>query len=383
MGAEEDGVPRMVKTPWEDEAIPMSQAAELGTERVIREHCTIALVVTTDGTVTDIPRESYMDAERRAITDLQATGKPFIVIVNSRDPQGQAARDTAASLQSEFGITAAIADCQSLDSTDIAALLHDLLCAFPMQELRVTMPRWMDALEPEHPVKGKVLACLKECAEQITTLSSAAEILARVGEMEDVSDFSVDRVDPAVGAVCCTVRFPDALYYSVLSARTGMEIRSDADLLAILTELAAVKVEYDKISDALAAARATGYGIVMPTAEEMTLQTPEVIRKGGAFGVKLKAGAPSIHMIRVDVDTQINPMVGDEQQSKDLIAHLSGEDPEKLWQSNIFGKSVYELIQDGLSAKLTRTPEEVRTKFRGSLCRIVNDGAAGLICIIL
>ena len=201
--------------------------------------------------------------------------------------------------------------------------------------------------------------------------------------MEQVQEMTLKGIDLGTGTVSCVIRFPEALFYEILSARAGMSIKTDAELLSLLTELSAVKQEYDKISDALSSVRATGYGVVMPTAEEMTLQAPELLRKNGAFGVKLKAGAPSIHMIRVDIDTEISPMVGGEKQSQDLITYLSGEDPDKLWESNIFGKSVYELIREGLTAKVIRMPEDVRAKFRGSLCRIVNEGATGLICLIL
>ena len=327
-GQFEEDLPRMVTTPWFDHEIPMTEAAELGTKKVMEGHCSIGIVVTTDGTITEIPREDYVQAEKRAITDMQKTGKPFLVIVNSRNPAGEAAGAVKAYLQNTFGLEPIVADCQALDAEGIGKLMKALLYTFPMSELRVHLPRWMDALEPEHPVKA-------------------------------------------------------ALFYEILSARAGMPIRSDAQLLQLLTELSRVKQEYDKISDALSAVRATGYGVVMPAAEEMKLETPEIIRKGGAYGVKLKAGAPSIHMVRVDIDTEINPMVGDEKQSQDLVNSLMGEDPEKLWQSNIFGKSVYDLIQEGLTTKLLGMPEEVRGKFRGTLTRIVNEGATGLICLIL
>lgn len=383
VGAEEDGVPRMVTTPWFDYEIPMTEAAELGTRKVMEEHCSIGLVVTTDGSVTDIPRSDYVSAERRAIGDMLATGKPFLVIVNSRNPSGEAAQAVKESIMREFGLTPVIADCQALDTEDICELLQQLLYAFPMQELRVYLPRWMDALEPEHPVKAALYDALLQRAGEISSLGQAEVTLAQLQEMEQVLDFRIRSVDLARGCVDCALGFPETLFYEILSSKAGIPIESDAQLLALLTELSAIKQEYDKISDALSSVKATGYGIVMPTAEEMTLQTPEVVRKGGAFGVKLKAGAPSIHMIRVDIDTEISPMVGGEQQSQDLISYLSDEDPNKLWQSNIFGKSVYELIQEGLTTKLVRTPDDVRAKFRGSLTRIVNDGATGLICLIL
>ena len=382
-GAYEDGTPRMVTTPWFDHEIPMTEAAELGTKKVMQEHCSIGLVVTTDGTVTDIPRADYVAAEARAIEDMKATGKPFLVIVNSREPGSEAADRVRGYLKNRFSVDAAVTDAQALDSGGITDLLRELLYAFPMQELRVYLPRWMDALEPEHPIKAPLYEALLECAEQIGTLGQARGILPGLRELEKSPDVSIRCIDLATGSVDCALGFPDSLFYEILSQRSGMEIQNDAQLIALLTELSQVKQEYDKISDALSAVKATGYGVVMPTAEEMTLQTPELLRKGGAYGVKLKAGAPSIHMIRVDIDTEINPMVGDEQQSQDLIQKLSRQDTQDLWNSNIFGKSVYELIQEGLNTKLIRTPEEVRSKFRGSLTRIVNEGASGLICLIL
>ena len=383
VGAEEDGVPRMVTTPWFDHEIPMTEAAELGTQKVMQEHCTMGLVVTTDGTVTDIPRGDYVDAEGRAITDMQATGKPFLVVINSREPEGEAARAVREQIKHQFGVDAVIADCQILDSQRIAALLQKLLYAFPMQELRVYLPRWMDALEPEHPVKSALYRALLERAEQITALGQAEATLSSLRELEQVLDFSIRSVDLASGTVSCALGFPEALFYEILSSRAGLPIENDAQLLELLGEFRSVKAEYDRIADALSSVNATGYGIVMPDAGQMTLQKPELVQKGGAFGVKLRAGAPSIHMIRVDIDTEINPMVGGQQQSQELIQYLSSEDPDTLWESNIFGKSVYELIREGLNSKLLRTPEDVRAKFRGSLTRIVNEGANGLVCLIL
>ena len=241
----------------------------------------------------------------------------------------------------------------------------------------------MDALEAVHPVKSALYQALVQMMESCSRLAQAEEALQSLADLEHVLEVHLKHTDLATGTVACSFSFPESLFYEILSVRAGTPIENQAQLLKLLTELSAIREEYSKIADALASVKATGYGIVMPTAEEMTMQTPEVVRKGGAFGVKLKAGAPSIHMIRVDVDTEISPMVGGEQQSQDLISYLTGEDPDKLWQSNIFGKSVYALIQEGLTGKLLRTPEDVRAKFRGSLTKIVNEGATGLICLIL
>ena len=383
MGAMEDGVPRMVTTPWFDYEIPMTDAAELGTKKVMQEHCTIGLVVTTDGSITDIPRTDYVEAEKRAILDMQQTGKPYLVLINSQNPDSAEAKAVQDYIRETFGTEAMIADCQALNSDDVSDLLKQIVYSFPMQTLSVHLPRWMDALENDHPIKARLYQALTDQFGKIHTLSQADSVLSELRYLDGVQDYAMRSIDPATGNVYCTITFPEALFYEILSLKTGMEIEDDGQLLSILTELSKTKAEYDKIADALSSVNATGYGIVMPTAEQMTLQTPEVVRKGGAYGVKLKAGAPSIHMIRVDIDTEISPMVGGEQQSQELISYLSSEDPEKLWQSNIFGKSVYTLIQEGLTGKLVRTPDEVRDKIRGTLSRIVNDGANGLICLIL
>jgi len=383
VGAEEDGKPRMVTTPWFDQEIPMTEAAELGTKKVMEEHSTIGIVVTTDGSITDIPRQEYVQAERRAIRDMQATGKPFLVIINTRNPAGAEAKAVQDQLRAEFGTEGVIADCQSLNTDQICDMLRALLYNFKMKELRVFMPGWVQALEMNHPVKKAVFDGLLACSEKIGNLAMAAQSLEQMKEVEQVQDVHIRDVDISTGVVSCVIGFPEQLFYEILSGKAGMKIENDGALLNLLEELGRIKGEYDRISDALSAVQATGYGVVMPSADQMKLEPPEIVRKGSAYGVKLKAGAPSVHMIRVDLDTQISPMVGDEKQSRDLIGYLTGEEPEKLWQSNIFGKSVYDLIQEGLNAKLLQMGDEVRTKFRGTLTRIVNDGANGLICLIL
>ena len=383
VGAQEDGVARMVTTPWYDHEIPMTEAAELGTKKVMQEHCSVGLVVTTDGTVTDIPREDYTGAEARAIEDMQKTGKPYLVVVNSREPEGEKAKETAAHIAEAFGVEPVVVDAQSMDTGDIADLLGQLLYAFPMQELHIHLPRWVSGLAADHPVKKSVYEALLRQASEIQTLSQASAALAPIGDLEPVTDFSIQRIDPGTGTVICTIRFPQALFYEILSATAGIPVGDDGELVQLLTELSRIKQEYDQISEALVSVNATGYGIVMPTADQLTLEQPELLRKNGAFGVKLRAGAPSIHLIRVDIDTQLSPIVGNEQQSQELIRYLSGEEPDKLWQSNIFGKSVYEMVQDGIRTKLLGMPQEVREKFRGTLTRIVNEGANGLFCLIV
>ena len=383
VGAQEDGVPRMVSTPWSDTPIPMTEAAELGTKKVMEDHCAIGLVVTTDGSVTDIPREEYVEAEGRAIRDMQATGKPFLVIVNTRDPGSEESDKVQNLLRERYGVESVAADCQALDTAGIGQLLEQLLYSFPLREVRVFLPRWLDALESDHPVKAALYPALQEYAQAVGTLAQAELTMGKLKDLEDVLDVRLRGVDLGTGTVSCEIQLKEQLFYDILSSKAGQTIENDAQLLSLLTELSRIQKEYDRISDALASVQATGYGIVMPTPQETRLEKPEVVRKGGAYGVKLKAQAPSIHMLRVDVDTEVSPMVGGEQQSQDLISYLSEEDPDRLWQSNLFGKSLGTMIQEGLTGKLLRTPEEVRAKFRGSLCRVINEGANGLICLIL
>lgn len=383
VGADEDGVPRMVSTPWSEAPISMSEAAELGTKKVMEEHCTIGLVVTTDGSITDIPRQDYEEAEGRAIRDMQATGKPFLVVVNTCNPGSGESGAVQDLLRSRYGVESVAADCQALDSGGILQLLEQLLYSFPLQEVRVYLPRWLDALEPDHAVKAAIYKALLQQANEIQTLAQTEPSFSKLKELENVMDMRIRSVDLSTGCVSCSLELDNKLFYHILSTRAGQTIESDAQLLQLLTEFSQAKREYDRIAEALSSVEATGYGIVMPTIQDAQLEKPEVVKKGGAYGVKLKAQAPSIHMIRVDVNTQISPMVGGEQQSQDLIGYLSNEEPDRLWDSNIFGKSLGTMVQEGLTAKLLRTPDDVREKFRNSLSRVINEGANGLICLIL
>ena len=386
MGAQEDGQPRMVTTPWFDYEIPLTQAAELGTKKVMEDHSTIGLVITTDGTVTDIPREDYLQAEDRAIRDMQATGKPFLVLVNSTDPQGAAAQSLCEQLRQDYGVSARAVNCLQLSAQELSGVLMGLLEEFPMRELRVFLPRWLDALEVTHPLKQQLFEALRQDCEAIASMRDARDCLEKLKELDSVSDCTVPDLDLGAGVVVCRLTCPEALFYQVLGEQSGFAITGDGDLLRLLRDLADVKRDYDKVAAALEQVRATGYGVVLPAPEEMTLQAPEIIRKGGSYGVKMKAAAPSIHMLRADIETEISPIVGDEKQSETLLAYLLSEfegNTEKLWESNIFGKSLFELVSEGLNTKLTRMPEEARFKLRDTLQRIINEGSGGLICIIL
>lgn len=386
IGATENGQPRMVTTPWFEDEIPMTDAAELGTKKVMQEHSTVGVVVTTDGTVTDIPRSDYIAAEERAIRDMQATGKPFVVVVNSAAPNSAEAHALRDYIARTYGVCAVTADCQGMHEGELKELLRELLYAFPMREMRVFLPAWVQALEIDSPLKAALYEALRRNAEAITRLAEAEPAIARVAELEQVCGYRVSAVDLGTGTVSCELDFNEGLFYQILGQRTGFEIENDGQLLSLLTSLAAMKKQYDKISAALEEVKATGYGIVMPTAEELKMETPEIVKKGSAYGVKLKASAPSIHMMRADIHTEISPMVGDEQQSEDLVKYLLGEyegNTERLWDSNIFGKSVFELVNEGLTTKLRRMPDEARYKLKDALTKIINEGANGLICILL
>lgn len=386
IGATENGQPRMVTTPWFENEIPMTDAAELGTKKVMQEHSTVGIVVTTDGTVTDIPRSDYIAAEERAIRDMQATGKPFIVVVNSAAPNSPDARALRDYIAATYGVSAMTADCQGMHEGELRGLLGELLSAFPMREMRVFLPAWVQALEIDSPLKAALYESLRRNAEEISRIAEAEPAVAKVAELEQVCGYRVTEIDLGTGTVSCELDFNEGLFYQILGQRTGFAIENDGQLLSLLTSLAAMKKQYDKISAALEEVRATGYGIVMPTAEEMHMETPEIVKKGSAYGVKLKASAPSIHMLRADIHTEISPMVGDEQQSEDLVKYLLGEyegDTDRLWDSNIFGKSVFELVNEGLTTKLRRMPDEARYKLKDALTKIINEGANGLICLLL
>ncbi len=386
IGATEDGQPRMVTTPWFDREIPMTEAAELGTKKVMEEHSTIGIVVTTDGTITDIPRSDYIAAEQRAISDMQATGKPFVVLINSAAPKGSQAQTLREYIEQTYNVCAMAVDCQSMHEAELKELLSKLLYAFPMQEMQVYLPAWVQALELDNPLKAALYESMRRNASAISRLAEAEVAIQRICQMEQICGYHIRSVDLGRGLVSCELEFNEGLFYQILGERTGFRIENDGQLLQLLAALAEMKRQYDKISAALDEVRATGYGIVMPTAEEMHMEVPEIVRKGSAYGVKLRASAPSIHMMRADIQTEISPMVGDEQQSEELVKYLLGEyegNTEKLWESNIFGKSVFELVNEGLSGKLKRMPEDARYKLKDALTKIINEGANGLICLLL
>lgn len=386
IGGSEDGKPRMVTTPWLDHEIPMTDAAELGTQKVMEEHSTVGVVITTDGTITDIDREDYVSSEQRAIEDMQKTGKPFVVIVNSAAPQESAAHEIKLQLEQTYGVKCICADCQSMGEQEIGELLSAILYEFPLRELQVFLPAWICALETAHPLKSGLYTALRERIADVSRLMQTEPAIREVAVQQGLSGCRIRQIDPGKGVVLAELQFPENLFYTVLGEKSGLEIKNDADLIRYLEELSKIKREYDRMKTALAEVEASGYGIVMPEAEDMELDVPEIVKKGSSYGVKLRAKADAVHMIKCAIRTEICPMVGDEQQSSDLVEYLMKEyegSPEKLWQSNIFGKSVYELVNDGLTSKLKRMPDTARIKMRDTIGRIINEGCNGLICIIL
>ncbi|MBP3493481.1 MAG: stage IV sporulation protein A [Oscillospiraceae bacterium] len=386
VGQYEDLSPRMVMTPWYDYEIPMVEAAEIGTRKVIAEHSTVGIVVTTDGTVTDIPREDYQEAEERVIRELQEIGKPFVVLVNSAQPAGARCRAIADEIERRYQVKCLCVNCLEMEEDEMLQLLRQLLYEFPLQELQLFFPPWVDALPAEHPIKSGLYSTVAEQSKKLCHIRDLEACLAQIKTDEHVGEIQIREMDLGVGIACVEVSVPRALFYATLSQQSGLQIGDDGDLLELLTQLSAMKKEYDKVAPALQEARESGYGIVMPCVEELDLEDPEIVRQGGRYGVRMKASAPSIHMIRADIATTVSPIVGNEKQSEDMVNYLLQEfegDTSKIWQSNIFGRSFHEIVGDDLQAKLKRMPEDSRKKLREALERIINEGSGGLICIIL
>ena len=386
IGQFEDDAPRMVTTPWFDHEISMTEAAEAGTRKVIAEHSTIGIVVTTDGTVSDIPREDYLEAEERVIRELQELGKPFIVLLNSANPGGDRAVAIARDISSRYGVNCVPVNCLELSEDAVTGILKGVLYEFPMQELDFFLPPWVDALPAEHPIKAGLYEAIRQSAGDLRHIREVEGVAAALGGDERVQEASIPSIDLGTGVAVIRLTLPRQLFYQTLSEQSGFTVADDGDLMSLLTQLSGIKREYDKVSGALRDVRETGYGIVVPGIEELQLEEPEIMRQGGRYGVRLRASAPSIHMIRADIETAVSPIVGNEKQSEDMVNYLLQEfegDTRRIWQSNIFGRSFYELVNDDLQTKLKRMPEDAQKKLQETLSRIINEGSGGLICIIL
>lgn len=385
-GQNEGGEPRMVTTPWFPHEIPMKEAAEVGTRKVIAEHSTIGIVITTDGSITDIPRSSYVPAEERVIGELREIGKPFIVLLNSVNPNNEGTKELAGKLTEKYGVNCVPVNCMQLDESAVTGILRAVLYEFPMRELDVFLPPWVDALDGDHPLKTALFTAIRESAGGLDKIRGIDGAVEKMNGRDNISNAKVEMIDLGTGVATARIELPHELFYQTLADRSGFSVADDGDLMSLMTELAKVKKEYDKVKTALADVREKGYGIVVPTIDELTLEEPEIVKQGGRYGVRLKASAPSIHMIRADIKTSVSPVIGNEKQSEQMMDYLLEEfqsDTSKIWQSNIFGRSFNELVSEDLQTKLKHMPDDAQHKLQETLQRIINEGSGGLICIIL
>lgn len=384
IGHIENGAPRMVMTPWSDEAIPFEAAARIGTDKVIREHSTIGLVVTTDGSVTDLSRESYIDAEKEVIDELRAIGKPFVIVLNSADPQNEESVKLAYELEERYGVPVALVNCMMLTEDDITRILEMILFEFPLKELRFETPSWFSVLPEDHELRSRVSELILKNAKGLKRVGEVRAAFARLED--DVISPRLEAISLGDGTATIKLSADSTMFFKALGEMTGFGIEDERSLAEVLKELAVTKSKYDKFKTALEQVESTGYGVVSPTVDDLTLEEPVIVKQAGGYGVKLRASAPSIHMIRANIETEVSPMVGTAQQSEELVRFLLDEfeeDPKKIWGSNMFGKSLYDLVGEGLNTKLSHMPEEVQTKLARTLQRIINEGSGGLICILL
>ncbi len=381
-----ESAPRMVKTPWFDEEIPFMKAAEIGTKKVIDEHSTIGIVVTTDGSITDIARNSYIDAEERVISELKKIGKPFVIVYNTKRPYDAQVLEETSRLSREYDAPVMPMDIAQMKVDDINALLEKVLYEFPLNEIQFSLPKWAEVLDNSHWLKKQWVDAIKEYIYPLDNIRQLKEALEKFKELDFVKNIYLERIQLGEGVVKVDVNTTDDLFYRILSETTGMTISGDHELMALIKELADTKREYDKVAYALNEVKEKGYGVVAPVFEELELEEPEIVKQGSRFGVKLKASAPSYHIIRADIQTEVSPIVGTEKQSEELIGYLLSEfetDTSKIWESNIFGKSLHELVNEGLQNKLYRMPEDAQSKLQETLEKIINEGNGGLICILL
>lgn len=386
LGYVEGDQPRMVKTPWYDHEIPFNMAAEIGTRKVISEHSTIGLVVTTDGSISDIAREEYEEAEERVVNELKEINKPFIILLNCTYPNTNNAAALAENLMEKYSVPVIPVNCLDLTEEEIRQILAQVLFEFPVKEISVDLPRWISNLTPDHWLRSKVYASVQASAAKVTHIRDVNRLVKELCGCEYIENARIAEMNLASGSARISVTMQQELFYKVLTESTGLEIANEQELMGCITQLSQIKGKYERIRGALEEVEATGYGIVMPTLEELTLEEPEIVKQGGRYGVKLKASAPSIHMMRANITTEVAPIVGSESQSEELVMYLLKEfeeNPSQIWESNIFGKSLHELVNEGLHNKLYRMPSEARLKLQETIEKVINEGCSGLICIIL
>ena len=385
-GLTEGGEARMVRTPWFDHDIPFEAAAEAGTRRVIREHATAGVVVTTDGSVVDLPRSAYEAAEARVIGELKALGKPFIVVLNSLAPESMEARQLASALSGRYGVPVRPADVLNLDSEGLNRLLEAMLFEFPIREVRIQTPAWLTALQEDHWLGASVLEAIRGAAAGMRRVRDHERLRAALNASEYVESAEPAAINLNDGTLDYRLQLKDGLFYRVLGEASGQEIEGEAHLFELMKQLVAAKREYDRVAQALDSVRRTGYGVVSPSLEELELMEPELVKQGAHYGVRMKAVAPSLHMLRVDIQTEVNPIVGSQKQSEELARHLKQEfeaDRAGIWDTEIFGKTLNDLVREGVDGKLARLPEDARDKLREALQKILNEGTGGMICILL
>ena len=386
LGHMEGDVPRMVKTPWSDTEIPFEVAAEMGTKKVITEHSTIGILVTTDGSITEIPRDDYIQAEERVVAELKELNKPFVIVLNTSEPYSQETRNLAEELQEKYKVTVIPTDCTNLSYEDVNEIFGKILYEFPIERVNINFPGWVEGLNDEHELKTKLYSQIKESFKDTKAIKDINNSINKIKHTDIIQNTTISEINLGSGCVGINIILNENLFYKVLTEITGVEVENEADLFTTISNLAVIKKEYDKVEVALQEVKQKGYGIVTPSMEELILDEPEMVKQGSRFGVKLRAKAPSIHMIRADIETEVSPIVGSEKQSEELVNYLLSEfenDPIKIWESNIFGKNLHELVNEGLQNKLYRMPEEAQGKLQETLERIVNEGSGGLICIIL
>lgn len=386
LGHEENQKERLVKTPWSDEEMPFEKAAELGTKKVIDEHSTIGIVLTTDGSITDIPRSSYVKAEERVVSELAAQNKPFVVVLNTKLPKSDEAKKLAKSLEAKYDVPVMPMDVLKLNQNNIDEIFEKILLEFPIKSLKIKMPKWMQALSFNHPIISNVVEEVKKFGENANKIGQIDKTNVAFLESDDFEPVVVSSIKMGEGKVYFEVTPKPGLFYRVLSEQCDTEITDDFHLISYVKQLAHAKAEYDKIKLALADVKEKGYGVVMPNVEDMTLEDPEIVKQGNKFGVKLKASAPSLHIMSVDIETEVNPIVGSQAQSEEMVKYMMSEfeqNPKAIWETNMFGKSLSSLVKEGIDSKITLMPVEAQRKMRKTLGKIINEGKGGIICILL
>lgn len=385
-GYEDENGPRMINTPWYEEPIPFHEAAEIGTRKVIQEHSTIGVVITTDGTIGEIPRRDYIEAEERVVNELKEVGKPFIMIINTVQPYHPDTEQLRQSLSEEYDIPVIAMSVESLRETDVYNVLREALFEFPVLEVNVNLPSWVMVLNEGHWLRQSYQEAVQETVKDIKRLRDVDRVVWQFSQYEFIDRASLAGIDMGQGVAEIDLYAPDELYDQILKEVVGVEIRGKDHLLKLMLDLSHAKIEYDQVADALRMVKQTGYGVAAPALADMSLDEPEIIRHGSRFGVKLKAVAPSIHMIKVDVESTFEPIIGTEKQSEELVRYLMQDfedDPLSIWNSDIFGRSLSSIVREGIQAKLSLMPENARYKLKETLERIINEGSGGLIAIIL